>query len=66
MSGNPCHLFCRKLVLSEKDMLHQTVLEITTSSNNNPSKTTTKTNNKKENLAQNFSRKTAEEHESDL
>lgn len=28
MSGNPCHLFCRKLVLPERDMLHQTMLEI--------------------------------------
>lgn len=43
MSGNPCNLFCRKLALTEKDMLHQTVLEkATTTNNNNPSKTRTK------------------------
>lgn len=45
MSGNPHHLYCRKLFLSEKDMLHQTMLEIT--NNYNPSKTTTKINTAK-------------------
>lgn len=48
MSGIPCNLFCRKLALTEKDMLHQTVLEkATTTNNNNPSKTRTKTNTAK-------------------